>query len=160
FRSRRQAIDPVTDQASTKGDNRARHSAAGDMLSDSMKWYLEDQGNGEGQEVIGWMNPGGIRAERRYDAAGADGDGVVTYGEANSTAPFGNTLHSGEVSGAQFQQRREEQWQRDVAGAPSSEFPAFSVSQNVEYVFDSTREQDDRILDIRVAGESIDLEAN
>ena len=157
---RRQAIDPVTDQASTKGDNRARHSAAGDMLSDSMKWYLEDQGNVEGQEVIGWMNPGGIRAELWYEAAGADGDGVVTYGEANSMAPFGNTLHSGEVTGAQFKQMLEEQWQRDVDGEPSSEFLAFSVSHNVEYVFDSTREQDDRILDIRVAGEPIDLEAN
>src|SRR5699024_3232104 len=87
-------------------------------------------------------------------------DGVALCGDANSSAPVGNPLHSGEVTGAQFKQLLEEQWQRDVDGEPSSEFLAVSVSHNVEYVFDSTREQDDRILDIRVAGEPIDLEAN
>ena len=155
----RESISPVTDQANAKGDNRARHSSAGNMLADSMKWYLEDQGNVEDQEVIGWMNPGGIRAELWHEAAGDEGDGVVTYAEANGMVPFGNTLNSGEVTGAQFKQMLEEQWQRDGGGAPSSEFLAFSVSENVEYVFDSTRDMDDRIIDIRVNGEPIDVDA-
>ncbi|MGP9681602.1 bifunctional metallophosphatase/5'-nucleotidase [Brachybacterium sp. AOP3-A1-3] len=155
----RQSRAPVTDQATTKGDDRSRHSAAGSTLADSMTWYLEDAGLDGENEVIGWMNPGGIRAELWDEAAGAEGDGVVTYAEANSMVPFGNTLNSGEVTGAQFAQMLEEQWQRDDKGDPTSEFLAFSVSDNVEYVLDSTRELDDHIVDIRVGGEPIDLDA-
>ncbi|MGO3506302.1 MAG: bifunctional metallophosphatase/5'-nucleotidase [Brachybacterium tyrofermentans] len=155
----RQTLAPVTDQATTKGDDRSRHSAAGNMLADSMKWYLEDAGLDGENEVIGWMNPGGIRAELWNEAAGAEGDGVVTYAEANTMVPFGNTLNSGEVTGAQFKQMLEEQWQRDAEGAPTSEFLAFNVSNNVEYVLDSTREMDDHIVDIRINGEPIDPDA-
>ncbi|MDN5688875.1 MAG: 5'-nucleotidase C-terminal domain-containing protein, partial [Brachybacterium sp.] len=154
----RQSQDPVTDQANTKGDDRSRHSAAGDMLADSMTWWLENEGADQDHEVIGWMNPGGIRAELWYDAAGADGDGVVTYAEANTMVPFGNTLNTGEVTGAQFVQMLEEQWQRDESGAPTSEFLAFSVSNNVEYTFDSTAGMDEHITAVRIDGEPIDLE--
>ncbi|MGO1598934.1 MAG: bifunctional metallophosphatase/5'-nucleotidase [Brachybacterium sp.] len=155
---------PIENQSSTKGDNRMRHSAAGDMLADSMKWYLEQNDLTEGHEVIGFMNPGGIRAELWYDqSATGEGDGVVTYAEANSMVPFGNTLNSGEVTGTQFAQMLEEQWQRTAEGGTVDEgdepFLAFSVSENVEYVFDSTRELDDRIVDIRINGESIDPDA-
>ncbi|MFC7457015.1 5'-nucleotidase C-terminal domain-containing protein [Brachybacterium sp. GCM10030267] len=155
----RKPSDPVTDQATTKGDNRSRHSAAGNMLADSMKWYLEERGTTEEHEVIGWMNPGGIRAELFHEAAGNEGDGVVTYAEANNMVPFGNTLNSGEVTGAQFVQMLEEQWQRNAGGEPTSEFYAFSVSNNVEYVFDAEREMDDRIVAVRINGEPIDPEA-
>lgn len=155
----RQPLAPVTEQATTKGDDRSRHSAAGNMLADSMKWYLEDAGLDGENEVIGWMNPGGIRAELWNEAAGAEGDGVVTYAEANTMVPFGNTLNSGEVTGAQFVQMLEEQWQRDENGAPTSEFLAFSVSNNVEYVMDSTGEMDEHIVEVRVNGEPIDPDA-
>ena len=160
----RTANDPVGNQATTKGDNRMRHSAAGDMLADSMKWYLEDAGLAGDREVIGFMNPGGIRAELWYDqSATGEGDGVVTYAEANGMVPFGNTLNSGEVTGAQFKQMLEEQWQRTADGgevdAGDEPFLAFSVSENVEYVFDSTLERDQRVLDIRIDGEPIDPDA-
>jgi 2',3'-cyclic-nucleotide 2'-phosphodiesterase (5'-nucleotidase family) len=159
----RTASSPVGNQATTKGDNRGRHSAAGNMLADSMKWYLEDEGLGGDHEVIGFMNPGGIRAEL-WDASSptGEGDGVVTYAEANSMVPFGNTLNSGEVSGAQFEQMLEEQWQRGEDGGGVDEgdeaFLAFSVSENVDYVVDSSRERDDRVIEIRVNGEPIDPE--
>ncbi|WP_341856643.1 bifunctional UDP-sugar hydrolase/5'-nucleotidase [Brachybacterium sp. GPGPB12] len=154
---------PVTNQATTKGDNRFRHSAAGNMLADSMKWYLEDAGLAGEREVIGFMNPGGIRAEL-WDASSptGEGDGVVTYAEANGMVPFGNTLNSGEVTGAQFKQMLEEQWRCTADGGGVDEgdesFLAFSVSENVEYVSDSDRERDDRILEILVNGEPIDPE--
>ena len=159
----RTANEPVGNQATTKGDNRSRHSAAGDMLADSMKWYLEDAGLDGEHEVIGFMNPGGIRAELWYDqSATGEGDGVITYAEANGMVPFGNTLNSGEVSGAQFAQMLEEQWQRTADGGTVEDgdepFLAFSVSENVEYVFDSTGERDQRIVEIRVNGEPIDPE--
>src|SRR5699024_6226968 len=49
----RTADAPIGNQATTKGDNRMRHSAAGDMLADSMKWYLEENGLDGEHEVIG-----------------------------------------------------------------------------------------------------------
>src|SRR5699024_10508355 len=76
----RTAAAPIGNQATTKGDNRMRHSAAGDMLAASMKGYLEENGPGSEHEVIGFMNPGGIRAELWYDESTAgECDGVVTY---------------------------------------------------------------------------------
>ena len=160
----RVADEPVDNQATTKGDNRYRHSAAGNMLADSMRWYLEDAGLAGEHDVIGFMNPGGIRAELFYEESDAgEGDGVVTYAEANTMVPFGNTLNSGEVTGAQFEQMLEEQWQRTADGgeidAGDESFLAFSVSENVEYVFDSTAPRDERIVEIRVNGEPIDPDA-
>ncbi|MBB5830282.1 bifunctional metallophosphatase/5'-nucleotidase [Brachybacterium aquaticum] len=141
-------------QATTKGDDRTRHSAAGNMLADSMKWYLEESGKAGEHEVIGWMNPGGIRAELWDAAAGAEGDGVVTYAEANNMVPFGNTLNSGEVTGAQFVQMLEDQWNDDTDA-----FLAFSVSNNVEYIFDSSADREGRIIQVRVNGEPIQDDA-
>ena len=160
----RTASSPIGNQATTKGDNRMRHSAAGDMLADSMKWYLEDAGLDGEHEVIAVMNPGGIRAELWYEpSAAGEGEGVVTYAEANGMVPFGNTLNSGEVTGAQLTQMLEEQWQRTADGgevdAGDEPFLAFSVSENVEYVVDSSRERDDRVVEVRVNGEALDPEA-
>lgn len=140
-------------QEVAKGDNRTRHSAAGNMLADSMKWFLEKRGTNEGEEIIGFMNPGGIRAEFWYDQSGAEGDGVVTLAEANNMVPFGNTLYSGKVTGAQFVQMLEEQW-------GEKGFLAFSVSENISYAYDSTAEAGSRLIDVRVNGKPIDLEAS
>ena len=148
--------EPAPDkQGSTKGDDRTRHSAAGNMLADSMKWYLEERGSTQEHEVIGLMNPGGIRAELWDAAAGDEGDGVVTYAEANSMVPFGNTLNSGDITGAQLKEVLEQQWQRGEDGADTGRFLAFSVSNNVEYVTDSSRPFDDRVVEVRVNGEPI-----
>jgi predicted extracellular nuclease/2',3'-cyclic-nucleotide 2'-phosphodiesterase (5'-nucleotidase family) len=152
----RTSLTPVGDQATTKGDDRTRHSAAGNMLADSMKWYLEDSGKAGEHQVIGWMNPGGIRAELwNAESPTGEGEGVITYAEANNMVPFGNTLNSGEVTGAQFLQMLEEQWNRDDSGA----FLAFSVSENVEYVIDGSAPLDERVREVRIDGEPIDPEA-
>ena len=140
-------------RSAAKGDDRSRFSAAGNMLADSQKWFLEDRGGYEGQEIIGFMNPGGIRAEFWYSQDAGEGDGVVTYAEANNVTPFGNTLNSGEVTGAQFKQMLEEQWSVNDGG---EQFLAFGVSENVTYTFDSSRKQGERVLDLRINGRPID----
>lgn len=142
-----------------KGDDRSNYSASGYMLADSMKWFLEQRGTNEGEEIIGWMNPGGIRSEFWHKEDSGEGDGVVTYGEANDVVRFGNTLYSGQVTGAQFKQMLEEQWQRDASGKSTGEFLAFGVSQNVQFAYNPAGDEDDRIIDIRINGKPIDLEA-
>ncbi|WP_193106769.1 bifunctional UDP-sugar hydrolase/5'-nucleotidase [Brachybacterium sp. FME24] len=149
----------ATGGADIKGDDRTRFSANGNMLADSMKWFLGQRGGYEDQEVIGWMNPGGLRSELWYGEDAGEGDGVVTYGEANNVVRFGNTLNTGEVTGEQFAQMLEEQWLREADGTDLGEFAAFGVSENVTYIYDGTREQDDRITDVRINGEELDPDA-
>ncbi|MGY5765434.1 bifunctional metallophosphatase/5'-nucleotidase [Brachybacterium sp. DNPG3] len=149
----------ATGGADIKGDDRSSFSTAGNMLADSMAWFLEDRGGYEDQQVIGWMNPGGIRSEFWYAQDAGEGDGVVTYGEANNVVRFGNTLNTGEVTGAQFVQMLEEQWQRDASGVATSEFYAFGVSDNVTYTYDPSAELDQHIIDVQIDGEPVDPDA-
>ncbi|PZO58004.1 MAG: bifunctional metallophosphatase/5'-nucleotidase, partial [Pseudoxanthomonas suwonensis] len=116
-----------TDMEAAKGDDRSRFSAAGNMLADSQKWFLEDRGGYEDQEIIGWMNPGGIRAEFWYQASGDEGKQII-----------------------------EEQWR--ISDGKEA-FLAFGVSENVTYAYDPTRELGDRVIDIKINDEPIDLDA-
>jgi 5'-nucleotidase len=55
---------------------------------------------------VALTNPGGVRTDLR--ASGADG--VVTYADAFSVQPFGNSLVTLTLTGAQLRQLLEEQW--------------------------------------------------
>ncbi len=61
---------------------------------------------------IAFMNPGGVRSDLTYRAVGdGEGDGVVTFGEAFTFQPFGNTLVTFPMTGAQIVSVLEEQCQ-------------------------------------------------
>jgi 5'-nucleotidase len=63
------------------------------------------------------MNPGGIRAELTYAGSVAgEGDGNVTYGEAFTVQPFGNSLVTMTLSGTQIDQLLEQQFDNPTAG--------------------------------------------
>ncbi len=51
---------------------------------------------------IAFMNPGGIRAPLNFIASGVEGEGVVTYSEAHTSQPFGNSLVTMTLTGAQL----------------------------------------------------------
>src|SRR5690606_8566225 len=57
-----------------------------------------------------FMNPGGIRADLLYTASGDEGDGNVTYEEAFTVQPFGNSLVTLSLTGAQIDRMLEEQF--------------------------------------------------
>ena len=59
------------------------------------------------------MNPGGVRSDLTYAQSQTppEGDGVVTYGEAFTFQPFGNTLVTFPMTGAQIVSVLEEQCQ-------------------------------------------------
>ena len=57
------------------------------------------------------MNPGGIRADLTYlGEPGGEGDGNVTYGEMFTVQPFGNSLVTMTLTGAQIDRLLEEQF--------------------------------------------------
>jgi 5'-nucleotidase len=57
------------------------------------------------------MNPGGIRADLSYaSSSNGEGDGNVTYGEAFTVQPFGNSLVVKTLTGQQIYDLLEQQW--------------------------------------------------
>ncbi|TFD37983.1 ExeM/NucH family extracellular endonuclease [Cryobacterium sp. TMT2-10] len=131
-------------------ENRAAPSAMGTLVANSLRESLADPAKGGAE--IGVVNPGGMRAELLYSP-----DGVVTYAEANAVLPFLNNLWTTSLTGDQFKTVLEQQWQRDAAGnIPSRPYLQLGLSDNVNYTFDATRAEGDRITGIWIDGSAID----
>jgi 5'-nucleotidase len=80
----------------------------GDLIADSQLEATSSPTTGNA--VVAFMNPGGIRADLVYKASGTEGDGVVTYGEAFTVQPFGNSLVTKTMTGDQLHRVLEQQF--------------------------------------------------
>ncbi len=83
-------------RAAAGGDN-----ALGRLIADAQ--LASTRANGA---QLAFTNPGGLRADLRSAA----GDDLVTYGDAFASQPFGNTLVTLTLTGAQLKQMLEQQW--------------------------------------------------
>lgn len=93
----------------TRTANTAGESALGDVIADAQLDATDDPGFGEA--VVAFMNPGGIRADLTYASSPAgEGDGNVTYGELFTVQPFGNSLVTMTLTGAQIDTLLEQQF--------------------------------------------------
>jgi 5'-nucleotidase len=93
----------------TRTANAAGESALGDVIADAQLYATAPAGYGEA--VVAFMNPGGIRADLTYAGRPAgEGDGNVTYGEAFTVQPFGNSLVTLTLTGAQIDTLLEQQF--------------------------------------------------
>jgi 5'-nucleotidase len=149
----------ITRASSTPGtvtEDRASESTLGNLIADALVDTLAEPEVGGAE--IGIVNPGGIRADLTYASSTVgEGDGVVTVAEANAVLPFVNNLWTLSLTGAQFKTVLEQQWQLDAQGnVPSRPFLNLGLSSNVNYTFDATRAQGDRITGISVDGAPID----
>jgi 5'-nucleotidase len=107
--------DITTAYVGTARDDRASESTLGNLVADSLVASLGDPALGGAE--IGVVNPGGLRADLTYAGSSVgEGDGVVTYAEANAVLPFVNNLGTTTLTGAQFKTVLEQQWQTDAAG--------------------------------------------
>jgi 5'-nucleotidase len=89
--------------------NPAGESALGDVIADAQLDATNDASTG--QAVVAFMNPGGIRADFTYaSSAAGEGDGKVTYGEMFTVQPFGNSMVTMTLTGAQIDRLLEEQF--------------------------------------------------
>jgi 5'-nucleotidase len=99
----------------TRTTNPAGESALGDVIADAQ--LAATAPAGFGGAVAAFMNPGGIRAELTYaGSAAGEGDGNVTYGEAFTVQPFGNSLVTMTLTGTQIDQLLEQQFDNPTAG--------------------------------------------
>jgi 5'-nucleotidase len=105
--------------------------------------------------VISFMNPGGIRADLTYLSSPAgEGDGVVTYGEAFTVQPFGNTLQTVTMSGAQLKNLLEQQWQANGI------VRILQVSASLRYSWSASAPSGSRIANMTINGVPVDPNAS
>jgi len=95
--------------------NAAGESALGDVIADSQLYATAPAGFGEAD--IAFMNPGGIRADLIYAQSGSEGDGNVTYNEAFTVQPFGNSLVTMSLTGDQIRRVLEQQFDNPTVGS-------------------------------------------
>ena len=96
----------------TEDETAAGESALGDVIADAQLDATDDPGFGDA--VVAFMNPGGIRDDMLFAPSGTEGPGEVTYGEAFSVQPFGNSLVTMTLTGDQIHTLLEQQWEGQV----------------------------------------------
>ena len=119
--------------AGVVGRDESAEGAMGDVMADS---YLMGVPGGAD---IGITNPGGVRADLTYTAPG-----TVTYAALATVEPFGNTLSTLNLTGAQLQSLLEQQWSAANRSAKSNAFTGTSgrilqVSKGLIYTFDNSK---------------------
>ncbi len=139
----------------TKTGNAAGESAMGDTIADSQLEATRGQG-----AVAAFMNPGGVRADLLYAmSSGGEAAGQVTYGELFTVQPFGNTLVTMTVTGAQIELMLEQQWSV-INGTEKANL--LQVSRGFSYTWSSAGPLGDRIdpATIRIDGVVVDPAAS
>ncbi|KPI22040.1 5'-nucleotidase [Actinobacteria bacterium OV450] len=125
----------------------------GDLIADAQLEATAPAARGGAQLAI--MNPGGIRADLAYKAAGGEGDGVVTYGESYTVQPFNNLMNVVDLTGAQLITALQQQ----VSGPVNGPNPKIlQVSKGFTYTLDMTKTGVDRIVvdSVKLNGAAID----
>jgi 5'-nucleotidase len=121
----------ITRGGDPTGSDRGVESAAGNLVADAQAWSTSATG-----VDVAFMNPGGVRSDLTYAESQMppEGDGVVTYGEAFTFQPFGNTLLTFEMTGAQIVSVLEEQCQ-----PPGSSRPFLHLGVSDGFTYDLAR---------------------
>ena len=115
----------------TRQQNEAGESALGDVIADAH--LAATRGVDDGNAVVAFTNPGGIRGNIRFARSGTEADGELTYGEAFSVQPFGNSLVTMTLTGAQIDALLEQQFDDSDTGYGNM----LQVSAGFSYTWDA-----------------------
>ncbi|WP_150047985.1 bifunctional metallophosphatase/5'-nucleotidase [Methylomonas rhizoryzae] len=151
----------------TRTATAAGESALGDVIADAQ--WAATAAVGFGEAVAAFMNPGGIRADLSFaSGAAAEGDGKVSYGEAFTVQPFGNSLVTLTLTGAQIHTLLEQQFtgctEGYPAGAPASGQPfnrILQVSASFSYTWQEKGTACDNVdpASIKIGGIEVEPDA-
>ena len=132
-------------RASAGGDN-----ALGRLIADAQLAVTRAQG-----AQIAFTNPGGLRADLRSSGA----NGVVTYSDAFSSQPFGNTLVTLTLTGAQLKQMLEQQWSSSSNAARPDRARMLQPSRGFSYTWRANAAHRERVISdsMQLDGRSIDF---
>jgi 5'-nucleotidase len=110
---------PATKVPDNTGENQA-----GNLIADSQQASAAAAGSGS---VAAFMNPGGVRGDTGF------AQGPLTYAQAFAIQPFGNTLVTLTLTGAQLREVLKQQWCGQSSGAK-----VLLPSAAVHYTFDQS----------------------
>lgn len=118
-----------------RANDPSREQPLGNAIADAQLAATDDVDTG--QAVMGFMNPGGVRTDLTFASSPAgEGDGNVTYGEAFAVQPFGNSLVTMTLTGAQVYEMLEQQFcgLNDGVGTPINvDYKVLLPSAGVHY---------------------------
>lgn len=129
-----------SNEGEVSGSNRGVESTLNNFIAQAQR---EQMTKNTGKSIdIGVMNAGGVRADLKQ--------GEVSYADIFTVQPFGNSVSYGEISGSDFIQALENQWQE--GDRPRLDL---GLSDNVQVVYDQTAGQGERIKSVTIDGEQI-----
>lgn len=135
----------------TRQKNEAGESALGNLISDIQ---LAATGSPDtGGAVVALMNPGGIRDDILFAPSGPEAGGQLTFGEAFAVHPFGNSLVTMSLTGAQIDALLESQF----PGAEPDTGRVLQVSRGFSYTWDASRPAGSRVDDPTIAIDGVTL---
>ena len=137
----------ITSTAGVSGE-----SSLGDVIADAQLYATSNPGYGAA--VAAFMNPGGIRADLLYNQlSGGEMPGQITYGEAFSVQPFGNTLVTLTLNGTQIDTLLEQQFDNPSPGSKR----ILQVSKGFNYTWNESAPTGNKveISSIKINGTSI-----
>jgi 5'-nucleotidase len=120
----------------TRTQNAAGESVLGTIIADAV---LEAANRASQGAVIGFMNPGGIRAD--LSLGGKEAPRPVTYAEASSVLPFRNRLVVQTMSGEMIRDLLEQQFDNIGPGQDR----ILQVSEGSAYSYDRTAPKGQRV---------------
>ncbi len=112
--------------------NSAGEQPMGDVIADGQ--LAATQADDFGSSVAAFMNAGGVRAGLAFAPSGGEQPGEVTYGEAFTVQPFGNTLVVKTCTGQQIYDVLNQQFNNPSPGSNRIMLP----SANVRYSWTTT----------------------
>lgn len=129
------------------GADRGVESSLGNLVADMQLWATSNEDFGGEPAQIALMNPGGLRADLLYGT-----DGTVTYKDVASVQPFGNTLWTEDLTGAQLKAVLEEQWQPEGSSRPKLNL---GVSEGLSYTYSENAARGSHITSMSFNGQPI-----
>jgi 5'-nucleotidase len=134
----------------TRTANPAGESALGDVIADAQQFDAAAHGTGS---QFAFMNAGGIRADLVYPSSAAgEGDGVITYGEAFTVQPFGNSLVTMSLTGAQIKEVLERQFTGGIG--------ILQISSAFAYTYSASAPAGSKVQSMTLNGTPIDPAAS
>ena len=140
-----------------RAQNAAGESTLGDVIADAQFDATNDPGFGDA--VAAFMNPGGIRTDLVYSQiSGGELPGQVTYGESFNVQPFGNSLVTMTLTGAQIERVLEEQF----AGCTLATARILQVSTGFTYTWSASGPVCEKVdpTTVRINGVTVDPAAS
>ena len=139
------------------GTNAAGEQPMGDVIADAM--LAATKPSDFGSSVAAFMNSGGVRAGLFFNQiSGGEQPGEVTYSEAFTVQPFGNTLVVKTCTGQQIYDVLNQQFNN---GGVANSTRIMLVSGNVHYQWTSAAGDGGHVVDgsVKIDGAAIDKNA-